>query len=108
VPVKITYTDQLIIDARMVVSFERQRKTVGKFSVQLEVKLRNGWHKVIRYDNAHGRAHRHIFYPDGSEFKQDMLVTNYGMALTASVSTVKTKHPKFIQDYCLKLNPKQL
>jgi hypothetical protein len=52
---------------RMVVSFERERKTVRKFSVQLEVRLDDTWCKVIRYDNAHGKPHRHTFYPDGSE-----------------------------------------
>jgi hypothetical protein len=43
-------------------------KKIVEFRVQLETFVKDEWHPV-RYDTAHGKAHRDILHPDGSQSK---------------------------------------
>jgi hypothetical protein len=38
-----------------------------KFSLNLCGLLGGKWEPLVRYDNAHGPAHRHVFHADGTE-----------------------------------------
>ncbi|MFH1245828.1 MAG: hypothetical protein V1662_05010, partial [Candidatus Omnitrophota bacterium] len=38
---------------------------VINFSIQMEVQYKGKWSPVIRYDTAHGFAHRDFIHPDG-------------------------------------------
>ena len=44
-------------------------KKIVEFRVQLETVVKDEWHPVVRYDTAHGKAHRDILHPDGSQSK---------------------------------------
>jgi len=45
---------------------------VSRFMVQLEVKMEGVWEEVIRYDCAHGYAHRDIYNLLGKQKKEDL------------------------------------
>ena len=49
-------------------------KVVG-FVVQLEVLFDNGWREVIRYDCAHGYAHRDSYCIHGKQTKEELCLT---------------------------------
>ena len=46
------------------------RRRVVEFSIQLEVKVDDGWRAVIRYDTAHGSAHIDRFTIGGKRQKE--------------------------------------
>lgn len=60
---------------------ETQRGKVVRFMVQLEVLVQGEWKPVIRYDYAHGYAHRDRFNLQGDQLKED-LGMSYEEALT--------------------------
>jgi len=46
----------------------RGRKISG-FRIQLEILADGEWHPIVRYDTAHGKAHRDILHFDGTQTK---------------------------------------
>lgn len=52
-------TDRLRLDFEM-----DDTRTDTKYSVNLSGYIDGSWRDVVRYDNAHGPAHRHTFHPD--------------------------------------------
>ena len=50
--------------------------------VQLEVYYRGRWYPVVRYDTAHGIAHRDYLRPDGNAEKTPLFTLDYNEALT--------------------------
>ena len=43
---------------------------VVEFRIQFEALIDGRWVVIVRYDSAHGRPHRDIMHPDGSETKE--------------------------------------
>ena len=43
---------------------------VVEFRIQFEALIDGEWVVIVRYDTAHGRPHRDIMHPDGSEIKE--------------------------------------
>ncbi|MDZ7699083.1 MAG: hypothetical protein U5R49_19850 [Deltaproteobacteria bacterium] len=54
----------------------RDGKKITDFMVQYEVLIQGKWLPVVRYDTAHGYAHKDIINPDGS--KQKVILGEYG------------------------------
>ena len=44
-------------------------KKIVEFRIQPEVLVKDDWYSVVRYDTAHGKAHRDVLHPDGSQSK---------------------------------------
>jgi hypothetical protein len=44
--------------------------------------VRGKWYAVVRYDTAHGFAHKDVFHPDGSSEKEELGMLDYNDALT--------------------------
>jgi len=49
-----------------------RRGRVSRFMVQLEVKAEGAWREAIRYDCAHGYAHRDIYNLLGKQKKEEL------------------------------------
>lgn len=60
------------------------------FRVQFETKIINNWHPVVRYDAAHGFAHRDLLDFKGSVKKTPLFNQNYNDALTFAENDLKT------------------
>ncbi len=45
------------------------RRNIRAFTVQLEVLCKDQWTPVVRYDTAHGFAHRDLYTRQGKQFK---------------------------------------
>lgn len=69
------------LDAQKRHHHQTQRGKVVRFMVQLEVLVHGEWRPVIRYDCAHGYAHRDRFNLQGEQLK-DELRMSYAEALT--------------------------
>lgn len=68
------------------VRFDVDRGRVLRFLVQLECLIGDEWHPVVRYDTAHGFAHRDVLHPVGETEKTEMAVRDYNAALTFAIS----------------------
>ncbi|HSW99471.1 MAG TPA: hypothetical protein VLH38_00365 [Patescibacteria group bacterium] len=64
---------------RVVVHQDISGPTVLSFSLQLELLLDGRWRKIVRFDSAHGQPHRHVFYPDGKEYREAMIMQESGI-----------------------------
>lgn len=62
----------------------RTGKKITDFLVQYEVLIEGKWAPVVRYDTAHGYAHKDILNPDGS--KQKVILGAYGYEAALSLA----------------------
>lgn len=69
------------LDAQKRHHHETQLGKVVRFMVQLEVFVEGEWKPVVRYDCAHGYAHRDRFNLKGKQVKEDVKMS-YEEALT--------------------------
>ena len=62
-------------DVRKRHNHETIRGKVVKFTVQLEVKYKGKWKEVVRYDCAHGYAHRDSYNLRGKHMKEELYLS---------------------------------
>jgi hypothetical protein len=55
-----------------------------EFRVQFEALIDEAWYPIVRYDTAHGKAHRDLIHADGSETKEWFNVYTVAEVLTIS------------------------
>lgn len=55
---------------------------IVEFRIQLEIMVAGYWYAVVRYDTAHGRPHRDILRPNGSQIKEWLDGDSIAEALT--------------------------
>lgn len=60
------------------------------FRIQYETKVDDTWHPVVRYDTAHGFAHRDILNIRGDIKKTPLFNQNYNDALTFAENDLKS------------------
>jgi len=44
-------------------------KEIIEYRIQLEILVAEEWYPVVRYDTAHGKPHRDILHPNGTQTK---------------------------------------
>lgn len=95
-----SYTITLESDppARMRVRFTTVAGAVAAFVVQLEVFERTVWEPVIRYDGAHGFAHRDRYRRNGQQRKEPLNL-NYADALTYGISDIRTSWQTYLERF---------
>lgn len=71
----------------------QERGRVLAFVVQLELWWRGSWYPVVRYDTAHGFAHRDLIHPDGRVDKMLLGLVDWNQALTIALEDVKVNWP---------------
>lgn len=62
---------------------------VVEFAVQYEIRSKGEWVPVVRYDTAHGFAHRDLFIEKGEVVKTPLGLTDFNMGLTFAESDLK-------------------
>ena len=67
----------------------RIRNEVVDFSVQYETLINGKWFPVVRYDTAHGFAHRDILRMKGEKRKTPIFVGDKNDALTFAENDIK-------------------
>ncbi len=69
--------------------FQEKGKIVF-FRVQYETKIDDKWHPVVRYDTAHGFAHRDLLTLSGPVKKTPLFNQDYNDALTFAENDLKS------------------
>lgn len=67
----------------------KERNAIIGFVVQYETKIGDTWYPVVRYDTAHGAAHKDIFDINGLREKVFLGITDYKEALNLADIDVK-------------------
>jgi len=86
-------------DDEILVHLEREGSSVVEFSVQYRARIQGEWRAIVRFDTAHGYAHKDVSHPDGSQETQDLRLDDYGVALTRALSDVKTRWEFYRERY---------
>jgi hypothetical protein len=68
----------------------KEKGKIIYFRVQYETKINDKWHAVVRYDTAHGFAHRDLINFKGGVRKTPLFNQNYNDALTFAEHDLKT------------------
>ena len=95
-------------DNALRVMFETERGQILRFVVQLEYQFgeEGEWFPVVRYDTAHGYAHRDIMHPTKKEEKTEISVQDYNEAFTIAMDDVVEKRYDYRRRYEEWLNQK--
>jgi hypothetical protein len=74
----------------------QERGRITFFRLQYETRVGERWYPVVRYDTAHGFAHRDLMRLDGTIEKTPLFNQDFNDALTFAESDLKTnwKHYK--------------
>lgn len=96
-------------DCRVRHAHRRLRKAVLSFVVQLEVRhpRRGTWQAVVRYDTAHGYAHRDWLHPDGTSEKTPLAIEEYGQALNHAAADLQDHWQAYRRRYLEELGDEE-
>ena len=89
------------------VRFNVGRKQVFAFTVQLECFIEDEWRPIVRYDTAHGFAHRDVLRPGGETEKTRLDAQDYNTALTLAINDLRQNWAKYRLRYEQWLREKQ-
>lgn len=89
------YVHHFTDDDTVRVRFTTERDTVLRFTVQYDVWIDGHVHPVVRYDNAHGFAHRDLLDWNGDVIDKQALPAHWttNQALTHAEWEIKTNWP---------------
>lgn len=89
---------------RLRVRAQRIGPDVVSFVVQYEAYLDSRWHPIVRFDTAHGFAHRDLLHPDGRVDKDPLPWETYNIALTFATHELKANWQQYRQRYAEELH----
>jgi hypothetical protein len=76
-----------------------ERRKIVFFRLQYETKINEIWYPVVRYDTAHGFAHRDILNRKGSVKKTPLFNQDYNDALTFAENDLKSNWEYYKQRF---------
>lgn len=80
-----------------------EKDQIVEFSVQYKTYIAGKWHPIVRYDSAHGFAHRDLMHPDGTEAKIAFHYWDYAQVLTYGERDLKQNWQSYRQQYLKEL-----
>lgn len=86
---KVEYIIRIGISVRYRHLHVHERGKVVFFRIQYETKVGEQWHPVVRYDTAHGFAHRDLMNLNGTVVKTPLFNQDFNDALTFAESDLK-------------------
>ncbi len=81
------------------VRFIKERGRILSFVVQVECLIEGTWHPIVRYDTAHGFAHRDVLKPDGAQEKQPIPAGDFNAALTYAQRDIQAHWQFYVERY---------
>lgn len=85
----VEFVVRLSSDCRRRHNHTHSKNKIISFSAQLEILYKNKWYPVIRYDTAHGFAHRDFIHPDGKVDKTPLFLQDYNETLIFAENDIK-------------------
>ncbi len=95
----VEYVTPLGSDGRRRTRHVRIGNTIIEFVVQYEIKLKNRWYPVVRYDTAHGFAHKDKLSYRGDVTKERLPFDDLNLALTYAEKDLKDNWQKHRDDF---------
>lgn len=97
---KVTeYVILLGYDGRRRTYHKRLQKNIVEFVVRYELFFRGKWYPLVRYDTAHGFAHKDVLTFDGKITKHKLPFTDYNLALTFAEKDLKENWQKYRENF---------
>ncbi|MBI3990194.1 MAG: hypothetical protein HY347_11335 [candidate division NC10 bacterium] len=78
----VEYVAPLGLDGRRRIRHVRVKGRVVELMVQYELQIEGEWYPVVRYDTAHGFAHKDVLHWQGLAEKSSLPTADYNLALT--------------------------
>ena len=95
----VEYLAPLGTDGRRRVRHVRVRGQVIEFLVQYEVQVAGEWYPVVRYDTAHGFAHKDTLHLTGAASKEALPFTDYNVALLYAENDLRKNWEKYRAEF---------
>lgn len=84
---------------RLRVSAQKVKGIILEFVVQYETLMSDQWQPIVRYDTAHGFAHKDIMKANGKTIKQPLFFETYNLAFTYTTIDLKLNWKKYREDF---------
>ena len=84
----------------------KEKGKIVFFRIQYETKINEKWYPVVRYDTAHGFAHRDLLDIKGYSQKTPLFNQDYNDALTFAESDLKLNWKYYKNKFMEKINDK--
>ena len=84
---------------RLRVSAQKEKGIILEFVVQYEALMSDQWQPIVRYDTAHGFAHKDIMKANGKTIKQPLFFETYNLAFTYTTIDLKLNWKKYRKDF---------
>ncbi|KKL81458.1 hypothetical protein LCGC14_1994540 [marine sediment metagenome] len=91
----VEYVTPLGLDGRRRTRHIREQNSIIEFVVQYEMEIKNKWYQVVRYDTAHGFAHKDILSYKGAIRKEKLPFNDLNLALTFAEKDLKDNWQKY-------------
>ena len=86
-------------DGRRRTYHKRLQQNIIEFVVQYELFIEGKWYPVVRYDTAHGFAHKDIMTFGGKGIKHKLSFTDYNLALTFAEKDLKENWLRYRENF---------
>lgn len=80
-----------------------EKGQIKSFTVQYETFLKDKWNAVVRFDTAHGFAHRDLIHIGGSQEKKEFDFENFNDALTFAEDDIRSNWQQYKLNYLKEL-----
>lgn len=84
---------------RLRVFAQKEKGMILEFVVQYEALISGKWQAVVRYDTAHGFAHKDIMTASGKTVKQPLFFESHNLAFTYATLDLKANWKTFRRDF---------
>jgi len=95
----VEYVIPLSFDGRRRTRHLREHNNIIEFVVQYELNIGNKWYPVVRYDTAHGFAHKDILTYTGNVGKESLPFDDFNLALTFAEKDLKDNWQKYRENF---------
>jgi len=75
------------------------RRRIVRFRIQYEARIGEKWQPIVRYDTAHGRPHKDVLHPDGSQDKVEFYGYSEAEVLTLGERDIKANWRCYRAEY---------
>jgi len=98
---KIEYVIYLTAEStdRLRINAKKEKGEILEFVVQYEALISEDWKPIVRYDTAHGFAHKDIMRTEGKVIKQPLFFESYNLAFTYATIDMKANWKKYREDF---------
>lgn len=98
---EIEYLIYLTAEAtdRLRVYAQKEKGEILEFVIQYETMISGVWQPVVRYDTAHGFAHKDMLRPNGKSIKQPLFFETYNLALTFATLDLKANWKQYRDNF---------